>query len=264
MKNLPRKIIYFDETSAIDLLQIRQRGKLSRTIETIKEFSGKAGAETDVGASVKSDGGAMTILSKAVGIKGGFGANFGLSGSVDGNKIAKTVIENSLLYDFLDAAESRRGNPLLEIWEGYTLSIPKDSMTYFATIAPFTEMMEGNQKLDNPDITMAVSKMNTGIRGSKGYYELVGEGAKDKKIFRFNIDTFKNNYRIQDLPKMELSLYAIKVGKTKLSQLNFETEFNINNEKSDIEFTTLVRDNNESAKEDIDIDVYDVFLAGVR
>ncbi len=264
MNKLPRKIIYFDETSAVDLLQIRQKGKLSRTIETIKEFSGGVGAEAKVDASLNHDGGAMNIIKKVVGFQGGFGAEFGLDGSFDGNRIAKTVIANSLLYDFLTAVESRRGNPLLEICEGYTLSIPKDSMTYFATIAPFTEMMEGNQKLENPDITMAVSKMNTGIRGSKGYYELIGESNQDKKIFRFNIDTFKNNYRIQDLPKMDLALYAIQVGKTKLSHLNFETEFNINNGSSGLEFTAVASDNLEKVKEEKSVDVYDVFIAGVK
>ena len=126
------------------------------------------------------------------GISGGMSASLGVNGSVGGDRIVKTVIENSLLYDFLEVAESRRGKSLLEIEEGYLLNIPKDSMTYFTTIAPLTEMMEGHQKLNNPDITMAVSKINTGIRNSKEYYELVGEKESDRKVFRFNIDTFKN------------------------------------------------------------------------
>lgn len=60
---------------------------------------------------------------------------------------------------------------------------------------------------------MTVSKMNQGIRNTKGYYELIGTKEKneddsnrkvvDKRIFRFNIDSFKNNYRIQDLRKMK-------------------------------------------------------------
>ncbi|MFT8838381.1 DUF6414 family protein [Liquorilactobacillus satsumensis] len=265
MKRYPRKIIYFDETSAVDLLQVRRKGKLTRTIESIKEFSGNLGGDTDVEANLEQDGGAMRILHRISGVAGGISASLGVRGSVGGNRIAKTVIENSLLYDFLEAAESRRGKPLLEIEEGYLLNIPKDSMTYYATIAPLTEMMEGHQKLDNPDITMAVSKMNTGIRNSKGYYELIGEKESNKKVFRFNIDTFKNNYRIQDLPKMNLVLYAIKVGKTSLSKLDFETEFNLDSMNSEINFTGLNEESKQhEIKKDSLIEVYDVFLAGVR
>lgn len=265
MKKLPRKIIYFDETSAVDLLQVRQKGKLTRTVESIKNFSGKLGGDANIEAMVDQKDGAMQLFQRIAGLAGGVNAALGANGSMGGNRIAKTVIENSLLYDFLEAAESRRGNALLEIAEGYSLSIPKDSMTYFATIAPLTEMLEGHQQLDDPNITMALSKMNTGIRNSKGYYELVGEKKNDKKVFRFNINTFKNNYRIQDLPKMNLALYSIKVGETQLSQLNFETEFNLDTTENELDFTGLSEETKQkNVKKDDLIEVYDVFLAGVK
>lgn len=266
-KQLPRKIIYFDETSAVDLLQIQQKGNLTRTIESIKKFSGEL--DGNLGAKIDTDSGnnIMGALKHISGIASDFHSKLGTNGSINGSRIARTVIENSLLYDFLEAAESRRGKPLLNIEEGYSLSIPKDSMTYFATIAPLTEMMEGNQSLDNPEISMSISKMNSGIKGSKGYYELIGKLNDDspKVVFRFNIDTFKNNYRIQDLPKMNLVLYAIEVGTTSLSQLNFETEFNIETAPSEVEFKGL---SEHSALSDPQLEepikVLDVLLAGVR
>lgn len=275
-KNLPRKIIYFDETSAVDLLQIRQKGKLTRTEETIRSLSGKIGADADLNANLDADGGMNKLARNFTGISAGIHSIIGANGSLNGNKIAKTVIENSLLYDFLEAAESKRGTQLLDIEEGYSLSIPKDSMTYFATIAPLTEMMEGHQQLDTPDITMAVSKMNSGIRSSKGYYEVIGDKSfsnrriniADQKVFRFNINAFKNNYRIQDLPKMELVLYAIRVGTTRLSQLNFETEFNLENQQSEIGFSGFANQNGSNSKldskEEKILEVFDVVLAGVR
>lgn len=275
-KNLPRKIIYFDETSAIDLLQVRQKGHLTRTEETIRSMSGKIGADAGIKAQLDEDGGINKLARHISGLSAGINSMMEANGSFNGSKIARTVIENSLLYDFLESAESKRGTPLLDIVEGYSLSIPKDSMTYFATIAPLTEMMEGHQQLDNPDITMAVSKMNSGIRNSKGYYEVVGEKNDSKfgktvvtqKVFRFNIDAFKNNYRIQDLPKMNLALYAIHVGTTKLSQLNFETEFNLDSQQSEVGFRGLAKltqppQRTDSNGED-SLDVFDVVLAGVR
>ena len=36
-----KKIIYFDETSAIDLLQIEKKGNFNQTIELVNEVSGK-------------------------------------------------------------------------------------------------------------------------------------------------------------------------------------------------------------------------------
>ncbi|EPC88777.1 hypothetical protein Lpp124_10278 [Lacticaseibacillus paracasei subsp. paracasei CNCM I-4649] len=52
-KSLPRKIIYFDETSAVDLLQVRQKGHLTRTEETIRSMSGKIGADADINAKTR-------------------------------------------------------------------------------------------------------------------------------------------------------------------------------------------------------------------
>lgn len=275
-KSLPRKIIYFDETSAVDLLQVRQKGHLTRTEETIRSMTGKIGADADIKAQLDEDVGVNKLVSHISGLSAGINSMMGANGSLNGSKIARTVIENSLLYDFLESAESKRGTPLLDIREDYALSIPKDSMTYFATIAPLTEMMEGHQQLDNPDITMAISKMNSGIRNSKGYYEVVGEKTDSKfgksittqKVFRFNIDAFKNNYRIQDLPKMNLVLYAIHVGTTKLSQLDFETEFNLDSQQSEVGFSGLAKQaqshQDADSNDEKSLDVFDVVLAGVR
>lgn len=64
--------------------------------------------------------------------------------------------------------------------------------------------------------------------------------------------------------KMDIAIYAIKVGRTALSNLNFNKEF-------DLEETVKV-DNPSYTKEDIIpeendnsvVDVYDVLLAGVE
>lgn len=46
-------------------------------------------------------------------------------------------------------------------------------------------------------------------------------------IFRFNIKSFKNNYKATDLQKMDISIYAIKVGKSSIEKLNIDNEFEI-------------------------------------
>lgn len=264
-----KKVVYFDETSAMDLLQIEKKGNFNKTVELVTSAEGgvEGGAKVSVEAGKQS---AMKLLfEKVTGASGTLEGSVGFNGSVQGERIAKTILENSLLYDFLDTVEFRKRKPLIDIVDGYKLSIEKDSMTYYAMIAPMTEMMEGNQLIDDAsDITMAISKMNSGIRGTKGYFELVGENGIDTRVYRFNIESFKNNYRIQDLRKMNLTIYSIYVGETTIAELNFETEFELDEEKNEIEFQGF---RNEKAKNDLDserkqkeIPVYDVILAGVK
>lgn len=269
-----KKIIYFDETSAIDLLQIEKKGNFNQTIELVNEVSGGANGEINASVAAGKQSAVKTFFEKVTGLSASFDGQVGTSGNVHSGKIAKTLLENTLLYDFLDTVEFRKRKPLIDISDGYKLTIDKESMTYFAMIAPITEMMEGNQRVDE-EITMTVSKMNQGIRNTKGYYELIGTKEKneddskrkvvDKRIFRFNIDSFKNNYRIQDLRKMKLNLYSIYVGETYMSELNFKEEFDLNSEKTELDFegfgSQRLKENNTP---DEIIPVYDVILAGVK
>jgi len=67
---------------------------------------------------------------------------------------------------------------------------------------------------------------------------------------------------------MTLVLYAIHVGTTKLSQLDFETEFDLDTHQSEVGFSGLAKQaqthqHNDSNNEK-SLDVFDVVLAGVR
>lgn len=270
-----KKIIYFDETSAIDLLQIEKKGNFNQTIELVNEVSGEADGGVKASAAAGKQSAVKAVFEKLTGLSGSIEGQVGVSGTVHGGRIAKTLLENTLLYDFLDTVEFRKRKSLIDITSGYKLTIDKESMTYFAMIAPITEMMEGNQRVDE-EITMTVSKMNQGIRNTKGYYELIGTKNKsednstdkegiDKRIFRFNIDSFKNNYRIQDLRRMNLNLYSIYVGETYMSDLNFEKEFDLNSDRTELDFQGFGNKNHD--KKDIPdeiVPVYDVILAGVK
>ena len=64
---------------------------------------------------------------------------------------------------------------------------------------------------------------------------------------------------------MNLVLYVINVGRTRLSKLDFETEFNIDTTNSELGFSVLNEEGKQhEIKEDNLIEVYDVFLAGGR
>lgn len=65
---------------------------------------------------------------------------------------------------------------------------------------------------------------------------------------------------------MNLTIYSIYVGDTKLSDLNFETEFELESKKNELNFKGFASDVEGLDKPDVDeiIPVYDVILAGVK
>ena len=118
------------------------------------------------------------------------------------------------------------------------------------------------------EFDIAIEKLDNALKSAKGYYEFVGTKGKSKVVLRFNINSLKNNYKINDLLKMNLSIYAIKVGTTTLSQLDVNKEL-------DIDFYSRPKDNpdytsseKKTSDDDTDknrkLDVYDVLLAGVE
>lgn len=83
---------------------------------------------------------------------------------------------------------------------------------------------------------------------------------------RFNINSFKNGYTISDLLKMNLSIYAIKVGRTSLDMLDVSKELEMDvsiipKDNPSYEGSNEVEDNAASQKI---LDVFDVLLAGVE
>ncbi|MCK1227900.1 DUF6414 family protein [Streptococcus uberis] len=258
-----KKVIYFDESTAMDFLQIESKGKLTKTTELMSTLEGGADAQIIGEVSLGKNSALKTIFEKMAGLSGAASISSSGSGAIQGNKIAKTILENSLLYDFLDTVELRKKNYLVDITEDYTLEISENSMSYFAMIAPISEMMEGSQSIDGlENVSMSFSKLNSGIREIKGYFELLGynKAHEIERIFRFNINSFKNNYRIHDLTKMTLKLYSIKVGETTISDLDFESQFSLR--KNHLSFSALSEDRN--ADKSMKYPVYDVILAGVN
>ncbi len=78
---------------------------------------------------------------------------------------------------------------------------------------------------------------------------------------RFNRSAFRNSYTMSDLPKMQLTYYAIRVGqinKTDL-QVQKEFEFGITKTSKRVDYASITENSNTTAE----LEVYDVVLAGV-
>mgnify|MGYP007014206875 FL=1 len=250
------KVVYFDEDSVTDYVQIVSGGELEKTAELLKESNKQIGTE----ASAKASFG--TVVAALLGLKVSAGASVDAEASFNANKMVKNIVKNTILTDFLEIVRKDTNN--ISSFYGYDITAPKESMTYVALISPYLSMFKGGAGIPAGEFNIALEKLDNTIKSAKGYYEFLGEKDNKRVIFRFNINAFRNNYKAPDLMKMDISIYAIKVGKSSVSELNFNNEFDI--DSSGTQDNPEYDGNLKGDKlEDTEIlDVYDVLLAGVE
>lgn len=257
------KIVYFDEDSITDYIQIIMGGRLEQTTELLNEGID----EGHTGVDAKAGIGVGKMLKALVGFDASASVEGSLSTAFNTHEMAKNIIKNTILTDFINVLNDGDANNTIKKFVGYEISVHKDSLTYVALISPYLSMLKGGTAIPAGEFNIAVEKLDNTMKSAKGYYEFLGEKEKETVVFRFNIKSFKNNYKVTDLLKMDISIYAIKVGSTTLDKLNFNSELNI-------EGVTTVKDNpsytKDISKKESDesvikeLDVYDVLLAGVE
>lgn len=214
------------------------------------------------------------VLKALVGfeIKGSVDA--GLETSFNTNQMVKNIVKNTILTDFIDlidelSSEEKDGVQncgAINKFTGYKIYAPKDSLSYVALISPYLSMLKGGTNIPAGDFNIAIDKLDNTIKNAKGYYEFVGNRGEEQVIFRFNIKSFKNNYKTTDLQKMKISIYAIKVGQSTIEKLNFNNEFEIEenfSKKDNPEYEKKKKKVEDTSVEKL-LDIYDVLLAGVE
>ena len=190
------------------------------------------------------------------------------------NKMVKNIMKNTILTDFLkivddDSAKksaSKTARGAIKRFDGYIISAEKDSLSYMVMVSPYLSMLKTGSFVPAGEFNIAIDKLENALKNAKGYYEFVGTKGKSKVILRFNINSFKNGYTISDLLKMNLSIYAIKVGRTSLDMLDVSKELEMDvsiipKDNPSYEGSNEVEDNAASQKI---LDVFDVLLAGVE
>ncbi|WP_435740166.1 DUF6414 family protein [Clavibacter nebraskensis] len=241
------KVVYFDEQSASDYLDISAGGSTSVTKDErdarIKKmqasFEGKVAARFSwlpfVGASVSTGAGA--------------------SSDRDTQSILSKTLSNTILTDFL---ENIRGDKRVERFPNMRVIAQANSMAYLKMFTPYLMIA------DTTDTGVDLSRLDDAIIGAKGYYEMVGIHAEGHVvcILRFNVRAFRNSYGLIDLTRMRLVYYVVSVGLSSLSALTFESELSMSSTPSAQTFQDIYDGNND----DIDppLPVFDVMLAGVE
>lgn len=269
-KNMLCKIVYFDEDSVTDYIQIVAGGRLEKTTELLNETNDKGALGIEGKASVGIGG----VLKALLGFEVNAAVDSKFETSFNTNQMVKNIVKNTILTDFidlinataLDKTPDSKNSGAIHKFTGYKIYAPKDSMSYVALISPYLSMLKGGTAIPAGEFNIAVDKLDNTIKNAKGYYEFVGTKDSNKVIFRFNIKSFKNNYKATDLQKMDISIYAIKVGKSSIEKLNFNNEFEIDenySRKDNPEYEKKEKkEKDETLK--MDLDVYDVLLAGVE
>lgn len=268
------KVIYFDESSVSDYMQIIAGGNLKKTTEYVTSMKAELSADASAGAGV---GQSKVSIAKVLSTLGGLSVQAKVNGTADINKasekIAKNVLENTLLVDFIDLIDSderkKEKNRICKAIKPFTnVSVRPEpnSFSFLMLAAPFFTMVSGDINIPSGDensLKIDISKIETAMERGRGYYEFVSKTNEKEVVFRFNNTAFRNNYTISDLPKMKLSLYAIYVGKTEKSKLDIASEFKFGMLEKTRAFyseSTCKVDSGIS----VEIDVYDVVLAGIQ
>lgn len=265
------KIIYFDEAFVADFMQIIAGGELKKTTEFISEVSSEIEGNAGVDASISTEKNGLTkifsFLSGAT-INAEAGINANLSKKSD--RIAKNILENTLLADFISLLESdkRRSKNKrcsgISIFPSVVVRPEVNSFSYLMLVAPFLSVINGELPIktsDGQSMKLDITKIEEAIEKGRGYYEFVATIDGKDVIFRFNRNAFRNSYTMSDLPKMQLTYYAIHVGAINISDLQVqkEFEFGTSNIPKRIDYAVASEGDNSTPM----TEVYDVVLAGI-
>lgn len=260
------KVIYFDEPFVSDFLQIIAGGELKKTSEFLSELHSNADAEAAIDAKAGTDTkGIAKIFSIFSGIDLTVSGKASAEISHKRDRIVKNILENTLLSDFVSILKADDRRPKnkrcegIEVFKKITVKPVKNSFSYFMLIAPYMSMMDGKVDLDGSTLKIDPAKLEQALDKGRGFYEFVGVSNGKKFIIRFNRQAFRNGYTMSDLPKMELTYYAIKVGQISLDELDVSKEFEFGAKTPE---RLDYKRQNETEKADV-LDVYDAVISGV-
>jgi len=244
------RIVYFDELGATDYLTINDGGLTEKIIEELSENN----KNIEAGAGLKAWARASFWPFVGGSAEGNVKAGIEKSNS----NVIKTTISNSLLSDFLEKKEE----DIIELSNYYLEPYP-NSIAFLKMFTPYLKMFPEGSATTDDGTPLDIHNMDEAFESGKGYYEMIAkpkveEEIENKKILRFNINAFRNNYSIADLTKMDLTYYIVKVGRANEDSLDISKEFNMGEKLISLDYL----ENGKSSDEET-LDVYDVILAGV-
>lgn len=243
------KVIYFDEEAAIDYITISDGGKaISEIINTEQETdTSKLESETSTGFKIPF----FTWFN----LQAKIGIDSNINNINDG--VVKSTLTNTILTDYIKKADT---DEKIKKISNYQITPIKDSVSYYKMYTPYMLLI----KKELNDIISAevdITKIDEVLKETKGYYEFLATNGKEQVIIRFNISSFKNNYKINNILGMNLLLYGVNVGSAEKDDFSIEKEFE-QNESKEITADEILEVTSK-APEHKKLKIYDIVLAGV-
>lgn len=260
------KMVYFDEGSALDYLEAKHGGRYDKVssdiIQRAKTLAGEVGLEVSNDPKLFS-----FIIDSLIGIKGRVSGRAAYDRKSETN-ISETV-SSTVLSNFIDDVYENVQDSNFGIFNKINLSIIPNSITFLKTISPMLKIIK--EESFEQQMPIHLGALDQIFSDAKGYYELISQDEEEKAVFRFNINSLRNNYRLNDLTKMDITIIGIKVGECTEEQLEWEAEFNEKKNEQKPERKSRVVNiietelqNGEKVPDVIKkLDIYDVILAGV-
>jgi hypothetical protein len=255
------KIVYFDEGSATDFIQIYNGGSLVHKVVNSGSDSSEGNAEVEANVGIGSK------ILDAFGLAAKAKVGGSLNASFSDSTVVKSILANTVLTDFLEAVEKQGENCAVKSFEGRRVAQIPGSISSISLLTPYLSMLRSGQVIPAGDLNISIDKLDSTLSKAKGYFEFLGvedkEDGDEEVIFRFNGNAFKNNYRPTNLQKMCLKLFAVYVGDCSLADLTVDSELSIEGfgAKDNPDYVSV------EGKADVSglqlLKMYDVILAGV-
>lgn len=253
-----KKIAYFDEQAATDLLLEKNGGFSEKTSNKIKEFSDGFKGETELSTPKL-----FNLL------------KFNLSGNAKGelSNLAQTQIKSSILTDFLQLVSKDNLNFFNE---DCSIKITDDSAAFIRSAGSFLKIFKNDpnisQDLTNILETVDLAKFEKILDHANGYYPVIGKTQDSEQlIIRFNFAGIRNNYKLIDLTKMNLRIIGIEVGNTNSLDISFGNELNSSEEQNDeaslknlYVMQSPIDDSYEESTVNMKYKIIDAIIAGVE
>lgn len=243
------KVVYFDEQSASDYLDITAGGKEATTSEHVR----KRMADTDAKVSAKLV--AKLSWLPFLGASAEVGAGVSVAQSNQG--ILSKTLSNTILTDYL---EQMPLDERIRKLEGVRVSAPEGSMAHTKMFTPYFMIL--NTKDQGVDLAL----LDDALATAKGYYEMLGENAEgsERCVLRFNLQGFRNNYGLTDLARMQLVFHGVLVGSSDEGSLTMEAEMSQQASAAPkLRAEDLISGTTAGATSS-QLKVYDVIFAGVQ
>lgn len=263
------KIVYFDEGSALDYLESKHGGRYDKVssdiIKRVKKIAGEVGGEASTDPKILS-----FVVESLFGLKGKIAGSASYNRTGD-NKVSETL-SSTVLSNFIKDVTNNKKELQIDstqkfgIFEKARLSFVPNSVTFLKIISPMLKVIK-EESLGN-EMPIQLGALDQIFNDAKGYYELISIDEQPKKVFRFNFNALRNNYRLNDLTKMNLTIIGIKVGECTAAELEWESEFEEKKAKDHYSaFEEIVNKeenhNCDTGNDENMLSIYDVILAGV-